>query len=211
MTCVVMANIPFILAILSSPPSPGAGSLLPPARCSAARLNAAAARAFLAAAHRSTIMLSPVHSLLRSRCATDLKTPLVSSLPTPIPFEGHILTHLVSDRLHEQRPHSSRNQAHFSLTDPTCILLTPWRPSSTIPSSVIDKIIISLATRYEKSVTAIRSHFSQDFVEQWGRVRWLEGGDDMYASSLAHITEDSRDATFIRVRVSFSLTESWLD
>ena len=50
MTHVVMANIPFILAISSSPPSPGAGSLLPPARCSAAQLNAAAARAFLAAA-----------------------------------------------------------------------------------------------------------------------------------------------------------------
>ena len=158
--------------------------------------------------HQSTIMSSPVHSLLRSRCATDLKTPLVSSLPTPIPFEGHILTHLVSDRLHERRPHSSRNQAHFSLTDPTCILLTPRRPSSTIPSSVINKIIISLATRYEKSITAIRSHFSQDFVEQWGRVRRLEGGDDMYASSLAHVTEDSWDATFIWVRVSFSLTES---
>ena len=30
----------------------------------------------------------------------------------------------------------------------------------------------------------------------------------MYASSLAHVTEDSQDATFIRVRVSFSLTES---
>ena len=30
----------------------------------------------------------------------------------------------------------------------------------------------------------------------------------MYALSLAHITEDSWDATFIGVRVSFSLTES---
>lgn len=36
-------------------------------------------------------------------------------------------------------------------------------------------------------------------IEQWARVRRLEGGDDMNASSLASYSEDRRDATYIRV------------
>jgi hypothetical protein len=36
-------------------------------------------------------------------------------------------------------------------------------------------------------------------VEQWARVRRLEGGDDMNASRFASYSEDRRDATFVRV------------
>ena len=35
--------------------------------------------------------------------------------------------------------------------------------------------------------------------EQWARVRRLEGGDDMHASSLTCHSEDRRDATYVRV------------
>jgi hypothetical protein len=89
--------------------------------------------------------------------------------------------------------------------DPTCILLTPWRPSSSIPPSVIDKIAVSLTTQFSKSLAQIHQHFSIDNVEQWGRVQHLEGGDDMYASSLTKKTEDYRDATFVQV-CSFVIT-----
>jgi hypothetical protein len=36
-------------------------------------------------------------------------------------------------------------------------------------------------------------------VQQWARVRRLNGGDDIRAAGLDLVTEDRRDATFIRV------------
>jgi hypothetical protein len=77
-----------------------------------------------------------------------------------------------------------------NLLDPTSILLTPQQPSSSIPLSVINKISVSLTTQFSKSLTQIHWHFSVDSIEQWGRVHHLEGGDDMYASSLMKKTED---------------------
>lgn len=68
-----------------------------------------------------------------------------------------------------------------------------------MPAAIVDKIIISLATRYNKNIALVHCHFSKDWVEQWGRVQRLEGGDDMYASSLFHKVEDSCNATFVRV------------
>jgi len=81
--------------------------------------------------------------------------------------------------------------------DPTCILLTPQQLSSSIPLSVIDKIAVSFATQFSKSLTQIHQHFSVDNVEQWGRVHCLEGGDDMYASSLTKQTEDCQDYSYL--------------
>ncbi|KAK0184583.1 hypothetical protein F5146DRAFT_1169568 [Armillaria mellea] len=63
-----------------------------------------------------------------------------------------------------------------------------------------DKIVIHLATRYQLSrhLHIVRHHFKIENVEQWSKVQRLEGGDDMYASSLeANLPEDRRDATFI--------------
>jgi hypothetical protein len=82
-------------------------------------------------------------------------------------------------------------------SDPTCTLLPPRRSSSSIPEFLVGKIIISLATRFNKSISEVRRHFSVDYVEQWARVQRLEGGDDMYASTFVKpSSEDHRDATF---------------
>lgn len=67
---------------------------------------------------------------------------------------------------------------------------------------MFDKIVIAFATRFKKPVTVVRRHVKIEHVEQWGRVRRLEGGDDMYASSLVKAGEDYRDATYIRVSSS---------
>ena len=93
------------------------------------------------------------------------------------------------------------SQTHLPLTDPTCILLPPRRPFSTISDTLGNKITISLSTRYNKPASTIREYFSVQNVQQWGRVRRLDGGDDMYASALCRSAEDKRDATFIRVSV----------
>jgi hypothetical protein len=85
-------------------------------------------------------------------------------------------------------------------TDPTCILLPPRRPSSTISVSLAAKIVISLSMRFNKPQSIIRQYFSIENAEQWARVRRLEGGDDINASSLVIHSEDRRDATFVRVR-----------
>ncbi|KAK0221124.1 hypothetical protein EDD85DRAFT_960290 [Armillaria nabsnona] len=64
----------------------------------------------------------------------------------------------------------------------------------------VDKIVIHLATRYQLSqrLHIVRRHFKIENAEQWSKVQQLEGGDDMYASSLeANLPEDRRDATFI--------------
>ena len=78
-------------------------------------------------------------------------------------------------------------------------MLPPRRPSSTISESLAAKVVISLSTRFNKPQNIIRQHFAIENVEQWARVRRLEGGDDMNASSFAGHSEDRRDATYVRV------------
>jgi len=84
-------------------------------------------------------------------------------------------------------------------SDPTYVLLPPRRSSSTISASLAAKIVISLSTRFDKPQNIIRQHFVVENIEQWARVRRLEGGDVMNASSFANYSEDRRDATYIRV------------
>lgn len=92
---------------------------------------------------------------------------------------------------------------NMSLVDSTCELLPPRRSSASIGEATIAKIAIHLSTRYSRPLEVIRRHFTADSVELWARVRRLEGGDVMYASSLRRRSlEDSRDATFIRVCTS---------
>ena len=83
--------------------------------------------------------------------------------------------------------------------DPSCILIPPQRPSSTVSATLKTKIIISLATRFSVHVSVVRHHFNPDTIVQWAKVRRLGGGDDMLASELASYAEDRRDATFIHV------------
>ncbi|KAJ3716065.1 hypothetical protein C8R42DRAFT_698103 [Lentinula raphanica] len=87
----------------------------------------------------------------------------------------------------------------FGLDDyPSCIFLPPHRPSSSVPKPLIDKIIILFATRFNSTKTIVHRYIKQDSIVQWAKVRRLQGGDDMLASSLTPFSEDRRDATFVR-------------
>ncbi|KAF8344425.1 hypothetical protein F5887DRAFT_971113 [Amanita rubescens] len=69
--------------------------------------------------------------------------------------------------------------------------------SSSLPSWIEEKIAICFSTRFGKPLKAVRCYFKMDNVQQWARVRRLNG-DDMRAASLNFAAEDRRDATFIR-------------
>ena len=100
--------------------------------------------------------------------------------------------------------HKSRIQLHliilfcFCGPDPTCILLPPSQPSATIPHMWHEKIKVCLATRFDTNITEIGKYYQPERTTQWGKVRRLEGGDDMKASSLVKVQEDTRDATWIK-------------
>lgn len=91
------------------------------------------------------------------------------------------------------------------LPDPTCVLLAPRRPFTTIPKSVIDKVIVCLATRFDSTVNQVRQHVIAENMEQFASVRRLEGGDTMHASTFARQSEDRRDATFIRISEHYAI------
>lgn len=56
-----------------------------------------------------------------------------------------------------------------------------------------------LATRFCVSPT-VAMKFLPEAVEQWGKLRRLEGGDIMHAHDIVPKRMDGRDASFIRVR-----------
>ncbi|KAG2024168.1 hypothetical protein CC2G_015286 [Coprinopsis cinerea AmutBmut pab1-1] len=60
------------------------------------------------------------------------------------------------------------------------------------------KIAVCLSTRFEKPLNKIRKYFKMANVEQYACVRRLGGGDDMHALALDSMSEDRRDATFVR-------------
>ena len=83
--------------------------------------------------------------------------------------------------------------------DPTCILLHPHIINPVIDNSLFTKILVCLATRYNKTVGTVRRHVSVDNVEVWGKVQVVDG-DTMVASSLVKSSrEDSRNASYVRV------------
>ncbi|KAJ8095706.1 hypothetical protein PM082_022964 [Marasmius tenuissimus] len=86
---------------------------------------------------------------------------------------------------------------------PSCILLPPERPSSTVPETLHGKIMVHLATRFSSNTrkvtkTMVKKYYIPSQVTQWYKVRRLEGGDDMVADSMSIYAEDRRDATFVR-------------
>lgn len=88
------------------------------------------------------------------------------------------------------------------LLDPTCILLPP--KSKKRPVGHLGRIAAALATRYRKdSVSCVRKELDRAVIEEWGKVRRVDSdeGDTMVCASMRSArTDDSRDATFIRVR-----------
>lgn len=98
---------------------------------------------------------------------------------------------------HNLLPSGQLTDHNFS--DPTCVLLAPRRPFTTIPKSVADKVMVCLATRFDSTINQVRRYVLPEYMEQFASVRRLEGGDTMHASTFARKSEDRRDASFIRV------------
>jgi hypothetical protein len=87
-------------------------------------------------------------------------------------------------------------------TDPTFVLLPPC-DQSCLPSSLLAKILLCLATRFNLAVKDIRPELHTASLKQYGKVRHLNGGEVMNASALVAVGDGRRDATFIRVGCLF--------
>lgn len=74
-----------------------------------------------------------------------------------------------------------------------------------IDAGLEQKITVCLATRFDKPMKVIRRYFSVDGVEQWGKVRRLDGGDTVHASLWVTDSEDRTDTTFVRVSAALVL------
>ena len=93
-----------------------------------------------------------------------------------------------------------------SNSDPTCMLLHPHVTNPVIDNSLFTKILVCLATWYNKTVGALHQHLSVKDIELWGKVRIVSGGDTMVASSLVKSSQENlRNATYVWVSISFVL------
>ena len=65
--------------------------------------------------------------------------------------------------------------------------------------AIVRKVLMNgLATRFDVSPQVARK-FIPEVIEQWGKLRRLEGGDIMHAHDLVSRRKDGRDASFVRV------------
>jgi len=73
-----------------------------------------------------------------------------------------------------------------------------------LPLAIRNKVLACLATRFGVQKSAIQSVIKLDRpIAQYGRVSRLEGGDLMIGRHFVKQTEDSRDASFVRVSLVF--------
>jgi hypothetical protein len=84
-------------------------------------------------------------------------------------------------------------------------MLLPPHSKSRPAANLINGIAAALSTRFRKPIATIRPHLGAAVVEEWGKVRRIDSdaGDTMSASSLCVTRDDTRDATFVRVRIFF--------
>ena len=78
-----------------------------------------------------------------------------------------------------------------------CVLLPPHSVDA-IPSITKERISVALATCYGVHKAVAKCHVPQH-VDQWGKIRRIDGGDTMIAALLGRASLDRRDATHIRV------------
>lgn len=82
---------------------------------------------------------------------------------------------------------------------PTCILLPRRYPSSSIDDELFKNVKAHLATRYSSRIGVVNRLIKVEFMEQFARVRRLEGGDEMHAAKMIRrAPEDYRDRTFVK-------------
>jgi hypothetical protein len=91
------------------------------------------------------------------------------------------------------------------------LLASPRIKEPVIEAGLERKLAAALATRYsnlgQKAIPmkTIRKHFKTSDVQIFGRVKMKGGGDTVRAAAVCKMTAtDSREASFVRVRVLFS-------
>jgi len=91
-------------------------------------------------------------------------------------------------------------RAYHSELDPLYVLTPPKGPVETLSATLRTKLIATLATRFNKSVSIIRELIPRNTrFAQYGRARQLDGGDVMHARDFVPLRSDSRDMSFVRV------------
>lgn len=83
------------------------------------------------------------------------------------------------------------------LLDSDCVLLPPHR--SDLDATLLNRVCAALATRFDVSKPSMRKRLQKADVSLWAKVRHLDGGDTMHASTLVPFGDDRRDATYVRV------------
>ncbi|EIN08331.1 hypothetical protein PUNSTDRAFT_69250 [Punctularia strigosozonata HHB-11173 SS5] len=111
------------------------------------------------------------------------------------------MVHNLHDELSFSHPIKIQRSVYSNPAYESCVLLDPCGTATLATTPLSSHIIASLATRFGTSSSTVRQHlrFNEVRIQQWAKVRRLEGGDIMHASELVSaVTEDRRDATFIR-------------
>ncbi len=84
-------------------------------------------------------------------------------------------------------------------------MLIPRRSTLTLERTLFDKIVSCLTLRFTATPAAVRSAIPEQ-VQQWSKLRILPEGDTIRASEMENPGEDTRDASFVRVRHSSGQT-----
>lgn len=92
---------------------------------------------------------------------------------------------------------------HAKQSDPDYMLAAPIR-CETLSLTIRSKALACLATRFGVQKGTVQSVIKLDQpIVQYGRVRRLDGGDLMVGRHFVKQSEDSRDASFVRVSLAF--------
>ena len=82
------------------------------------------------------------------------------------------------------------------------------RRHETVPSAIQNKVWACLATRFDVGKNIAQSVVKLDQpIVQYGKVTQLKGGDLMVGIDFVTQTDDSRDASFVRVSLVLLLYE----
>jgi hypothetical protein len=89
---------------------------------------------------------------------------------------------------------------YHSELDPLYVLTPPKGPVETLSATLRMKLIVTLATRFNKSVSIIQELIPWNTrFAQYGRAHQLDGGNVMHACDFVPLRSDSRDMSFVQV------------
>ena len=71
-----------------------------------------------------------------------------------------------------------------------------------MPAPFLNKIVISLATRYGITVATAQKYIPAQ-LSQWGKVCRSEGGDTMHARDLIWLSDGDRNMSYVHVSKFF--------